>query len=136
MKLTHLLNSLEKVRSSGHGTWTARCPAHEDKHPSLAIRETEGIILMKCHAGCDVYDIVKAVGMEMDDLFPEKQEYHAPIKKPFPASAVLECIARDTIFLEICANDMMKGQVLTEDDRTRMRTCCEHLRAAVAWGFA
>lgn len=38
---------------TGNG-WTARCPAHEDRNPSLSIREgREGRVLVKCFAGCD-----------------------------------------------------------------------------------
>ena len=36
-----LISQLESVRSTGGDRWIARCPAHEDKSPSLAIREVE-----------------------------------------------------------------------------------------------
>lgn len=38
-------------RKAGAG-WTAPCPAHEDSTPSLAIREEDGKVLVRCHAGC------------------------------------------------------------------------------------
>lgn len=39
-------------RTGSH--WMAPCPAHEDKSPSLSIRDTDdGKILVHCHAGCD-----------------------------------------------------------------------------------
>ncbi len=36
-----------------HGSYgTARCPAHDDKNPSLSITDGDGKLLVKCHAGC------------------------------------------------------------------------------------
>jgi putative DNA primase/helicase len=36
------------------GGWTARCPAHDDRTPSLSIRDADdGKVLVRCHAGCD-----------------------------------------------------------------------------------
>jgi putative DNA primase/helicase len=35
-------------------TWMARCPAHDDREPSLSISSRrDGKILVRCHAGCD-----------------------------------------------------------------------------------
>lgn len=40
-------------RKAGGG-WLARCPAHEDRNPSLAIHDADdGKVLVCCHAGCD-----------------------------------------------------------------------------------
>src|SRR5829696_3393046 len=38
-------------RRCGSG-WVARCPAHDDRTPSLSIREKGGKILVHCHTGC------------------------------------------------------------------------------------
>jgi hypothetical protein len=36
------------------GGWMARCPAHEDRNPSLSVHDAdEGKVLVCCHAGCD-----------------------------------------------------------------------------------
>ena len=39
----------------------ARCPAHDDRHPSLSIAERDGKLLLHCFAGCDYHDIVEAL---------------------------------------------------------------------------
>jgi DNA primase len=52
-------------RRCGAG-WTALCPAHEDRNPSLSIHEVGRKILLHCHAGCsqrDVIDALKARGL-------------------------------------------------------------------------
>ena len=50
MRLNDVLQRLKGVKGNG-GQYTALCPAHEDKNPSLAISEKEGKILLHCHAG-------------------------------------------------------------------------------------
>jgi putative DNA primase/helicase len=43
-------------------TWMARCPAHEDREPSLSISAgPDGKVLVHCHAGCDQHDVVAAL---------------------------------------------------------------------------
>jgi hypothetical protein len=77
--LQTLLARLQKVRKVEHG-WTARCPAHRDKHPSLSIRLGEqGQILLKCFAGCSLEAIVEAVGMRVAELFPTPPT--SPVKR-------------------------------------------------------
>jgi hypothetical protein len=52
------MSAAEVVAALG-GHWRggygrARCPAHNDRNPSLSIREAaDGKILIKCHAGCE-----------------------------------------------------------------------------------
>lgn len=72
-----VLRALEKldltwrVASGGRQSWSAQCPAHEDRDPSLSIREaSDGKVLLNCFAGCDVIDVVGALGLSLTDLFP------------------------------------------------------------------
>jgi putative DNA primase/helicase len=42
--------------------WMARCPAHDDRAPSLAIADArDGKVLVRCHAGCDQQDVIAAL---------------------------------------------------------------------------
>ena len=48
-------------RKAGGG-WTARCPAHDDRTPSLSIRDAEdNKVLVRCHAGCDQERVIAAL---------------------------------------------------------------------------
>lgn len=78
-----LLARLDRVIPAGTGRWYARCPAHDDKSPSLSIRETDGKVLLHCFAGCFADDILAAVGVEWRDLYPDKWECAA--KRPIRA---------------------------------------------------
>ena len=42
--------------------WMARCPAHEDREPSLSIDDSKSDkVLVRCHAGCDQRDVIAAL---------------------------------------------------------------------------
>jgi putative DNA primase/helicase len=44
------------------GGWIARCPAHEDRKPSLSIAEAKGgKVLVRCHAGCEQARVIAAL---------------------------------------------------------------------------
>jgi putative DNA primase/helicase len=48
-------------RKVGNG-WLARCPAHDDRQPSLAIAEAkDGKLLVRCHAGCSQREVIAAL---------------------------------------------------------------------------
>jgi hypothetical protein len=55
-----------------HGdAWSARCPAHDDRDPSLSIGiGTDARVLLHCHVGCQAEAIVGALGLAMKDLMP------------------------------------------------------------------
>tara|TARA_R110002096_G_scaffold344921_2_gene537807 strand:- start:41187 stop:43577 length:2391 start_codon:yes stop_codon:yes gene_type:complete len=68
-----VLDALEECGNhatrSGKG-WSARCPAHDDRNPSLSISEgSEGQALVHCHAGCAVDEVMRAIRLEKRDLF-------------------------------------------------------------------
>lgn len=70
--IDHVLERLERVRRKPGG-WTARCPAHPDKNPSLAVGVGEdGRVLLRCMARqCPVPAICEAIGLEIKDLFDD-----------------------------------------------------------------
>ena len=63
-----VLDHFECVRPIAGG-YKARCPAHEDKTPSLSIKKIADHLLIHCHAGCPPEEVVRAAGLKMSDLF-------------------------------------------------------------------
>ncbi|WP_051866254.1 toprim domain-containing protein [Streptosporangium roseum] len=52
---------------------SARCPAHDDRQPSLSVGvKQDGVVVVKCHGGpqCPTEDIVTALGLPMSALWP------------------------------------------------------------------
>ncbi len=74
MNLNDVLRRFPDARQSGAG-WSARCPAHDDRSPSLSIAEgDDGRVLLHCHSGCSPDAVVRAKGMSMSDLMPERTD--------------------------------------------------------------
>lgn len=73
-----ILALVENVRPSGNN-WSCRCPAHDDRQNSLSIGEgRDGRALIFCFAGCDVTDVVDALGLELSDLFDHRWTRNRP----------------------------------------------------------
>lgn len=68
---------LDRAKQLSDGRWIARCPAHQDRMPSLSMSERDGTVLIKCHAGCDTGDILAAIGLRWADLFPDGDAWRA-----------------------------------------------------------
>jgi 5S rRNA maturation endonuclease (ribonuclease M5) len=50
----------------------ARCPAHDDRSPSLSVSSSpEGHALITCHAGCDNEPVLAALKLRTADLFAD-----------------------------------------------------------------
>jgi hypothetical protein len=137
MTVDHLLQQLAGVRSTGKGTWIAQCPAHGDKHPSLAIRELDdGRVLLHCFVGCSAGDVVAVLGMTLSDLFPPRTDgsidhRQRSERRPFPATDALRCIAVEAMLVLISATRLARGATLTEGDRQRLLVAASRIQAAV-----
>ena len=63
-----VLDRLQRLRPTTRG-WSACCPAHPDRTPSLSVAEGETGVLVKCWAGCTVEEIADAMDLRVADLF-------------------------------------------------------------------
>lgn len=128
------LSRLSRVRKTGPENWIACCPAHEDKRPSMTVREVgDGRILCHCFAGCSFEEIIAASGSDISEFFPEKPLYHRAktLRRPFPAADVLECLTREASIVYFAALIMAEGKSLPDVDRQRMNLAASRIREAV-----
>jgi hypothetical protein len=64
-----VLEHFPKHRKAGAQKWSARCPAHDDKNPSLSIGVgMDGRVLIRCQAGCATEDVLAKAGLSWSDL--------------------------------------------------------------------
>jgi hypothetical protein len=123
--IDNALGRLQKVRQRQPGQWSARCPAHNDKGPSLSIRETtEGGVLLHCFAGCATTDVVSAMGLELSDLFPPRfKSKTAPrrIANLLTAGQAIDLLATETTFVSVALTNQQDGKALTPQDIERLR---------------
>lgn len=131
-----LLSRLDKVRSTGESKWIACCPAHDDKSPSLSIREIpDGTLLVKCWAGCGAAEIVAAVGLSLADLFPRQPDspYSAGKRRQWydAAGEAFRALAADVGIIHVAGASVGKGFVLSDADRERVALAVSRVRAAL-----
>lgn len=122
-----MLSRLEGVRSTGQGRWVARCPAHEDRRPSLSIRQTEdGRWLVYCFAGCGGEEIRAALGVDWSAFFPDSirsattddgrrgRRHRQRPAPPIPASDALRLLEAEAFVVEIVAHRLSAGEPVEE----------------------
>lgn len=134
MAVESLLGSLHEARKTGPGRWLARCPAHNDKTPSLAVRELEdGRVLLHCFAGCGAGDVLYALGMDFGVLFPEGgvAARLSKVPKAYNAADVLAAVAYEILVGLHYAKKMVGGSVLGQPDLDRLLKCAARLQKAL-----
>lgn len=129
-----LLSRLEKVKKTGSSRWIACCPAHDDRSPSLAVRELDdGRLLLHCFGGCDVQQIVAAIGLDISDLFPPRETTHQarPERRTFPAADILRCIAFEALVVMTAGAALLDGRPFKRADRDRLALAVGRIQIAV-----
>jgi hypothetical protein len=133
MSATKLLDRLERVKETGHGRWLARCPAHQDKSPSLSIRELDdGRVLLHDFAGCAVSDVLAAVGLTLSDLFPQRLPGHSytPSHSRIPARDLLQIISQETSVVAVIAADIIAKKNISNNDWQRLALAASRIGKA------
>lgn len=129
--MDNILPHLDKVKKSGKG-YQARCPAHEDKGPSLSLREgDDGRVLLHCHAGCSTPSVLAAIGLSMSDLFPPSNTPRRPPPAPGVSRRELHAAAdfeRTILFILRC--DATRGRPISQTDMRRGQIARQRLALA------
>lgn len=144
-KANTLLERLNDVKQTGPGKWLACCPAHDDRHASLAIKlADDDSILIHDFAGCAVEDILASIGLTFNDLFPDRtaREYDPtkPHSKPprFSASELLKTALFEATILRVAIGQMLSGKPIDDADLVRVKlaiTALDTINMEVGRGF-
>lgn len=104
-----LLQRLDGVRQVGDDRWIAKCPSHEDRSPSLSVRDIGDRALVHCFAGCDASEILKAAGLRLGDLFERPLSHRLPPgQSRIPAADLLQLIDREATVVAVIAADFLE----------------------------
>lgn len=130
-----LLPRLEGAKKTGDRKWVARCPAHDDRRPSLSIREADdGRLLLHCWSGCGGIAVIRAAGLRDADLFPRSNENRRPLRpreRWIPREAVT-ALAHELLAAVIIIADAQGGAPIPTRDLERLAQITGRLRAAAA----
>ncbi len=133
MSVTVLLDRLQGVRPTGPGTWRARCPAHESKSLTLSVREgDQGRALVHCFAGCDIAEVVAAVGLTISDLFAERLREHRypPDRARMPAAEALALLDHEVLVASMILRDILAEKRADADQWQRLNVASTRISAA------
>ena len=115
------------LRLNGPDRGRSCCPVCGERNAStLSIGVTAGgAVLLKCwKLGCDVESICAAMGLEVSELFPERESHGAPLQRRrlLTAGQALELLHSEAQLIALCGSHIAHGVELTEHDRDRCLT--------------
>jgi DNA primase len=132
-KLQELLSRLDGVRRTGEDSYVAKCSAHADRSPSLAIKlGRDGRTLIHCFAGCEPLDILDSIGLTLNDLFAEPLIHNKPLtseQEQRRAKQEAHKIWKASTYLEIVTNALKKGEALTDQEIAKARKAKSYLQS-------
>lgn len=132
MDVNELLARLSGVRANGQDRWSAKCPAHPDRSPSLAVRSLgDGRILLHCFAGCGTDAVLGALGLEMGALFPTRLGDFPRVSMPFSPMDALRALAFESSVVALCAADVAEGKTLSAQDSERVLIAAGRIATAL-----
>lgn len=138
MSAAVILDRLERVRQTAPGRWLARCPAHDDRSPSLSVRELDdGRILVHDFGGCDTGNILAALGLDMAALFPQNLpanrsgKGYSPSRSRIPARDLLEIVSEEVAVVAVIAADFLNRRSIAARDWQRLATAASRIGSAV-----
>jgi hypothetical protein len=113
-----------RVRPNGTDRWRACCPGHAGSNPSaLSIGVgAEGQVLLRCWHGCEVDQVVGAMGLELADLFPPRDSSAGrPTRRRLLTNGqALDLLESEMTLAVVCAADLARGEPLDEAMRDRL----------------
>ena len=129
-----LLERVDCVKRTGEGRWIAKCPAHDDKTPSLSIREVDDRVLLHCWSGCSAAAITAAAGLRLADLFERPLPSAGPLQKHerFGWRDAWRCLWHEALIAALVASDAARGQPLSQEDAARAALAAERLGEAAS----
>lgn len=131
----NLLNKLDKVKKTGRDSYRACCPGHQGTNPTaLSITQVDdGRILMNCHRGCSIDEILGSIGMDINDLFPDGAvaNHAGKVKQAFNPKDVLAAMREEAMIIYLYGNSVINNEPIIEDRRKRALLAIERIRTSM-----
>ena len=133
-----LLPRLVDVKQHGN-RWTATCPnGHEHKGGLSVAVGGDGRLMLHCFKGCDAEQVLRAVGLRLADLFPERLVPQTSEQRRAMRQAAIQAnwvaargvLTREATICEIATQTILRGDTLSEDDIARVRLAAQRIHDA------
>lgn len=137
--VSFLLARLERVRQYAT-CWRTDCPCVHTSHGTLSVKVgDDGRLLLHCFAACEVQEIVRALGLEVADLFPQREK--VDLSPPSRARrrelvemgqrrAALSVLCTEAAVIEVAGTMIERGDVLPAAELECVRIAAYRIHAA------
>ena len=136
MNIDALLCRLDGAKETGHGKYVARCPAHDDRSPSLAIKDGgDGRVLVHCFAGCETEDVLSAIGMTFSDVMPERigtEHSYRPVHNRISPRDALATLDHESLVVAIIGADILEHKQVDEPTWDRLGAAVQRINSTRA----
>ena len=136
MTIETLIFRLDGVKETGPGKYLSRCPSHDDRSPSLAIKEEgDGRILLHCFAGCETENVLAAIGLTFTDIMPARlgsDHSYKPVRNRISAREVISMLDHESLVVALIGADFLKRESLDEPTWQRLATAVNRINSARA----
>ena len=132
MSIDTLISRLDGVKKTGANRYLARCPAHDDRSPSLSVAEgDDGRTLIHCFAGCPPLDILNAVGMKFSDIMPERLgDVSGPVRSRISPREALEALDHEALVVAVIASDIQERRDIDKPTWARLSLAVQRINDA------
>ena len=130
-----LLELLQGVKETAPGRYIARCPAHDDRSPSLAIKDgDDGRVLIHCFAGCEPQSVLDAIGLTFSDIMPERLAEHSykPVRNRINPRDALATLDHESLVVAIIGADFLEHKEIDEDTWDRLGAAVQRINTTRA----
>jgi hypothetical protein len=131
--VARVLDRLERVKRTGTGRWVACSPAHKDRSPSLSVRALEdGRVLIHDFGGCEVEQVLSALGLTLSDLFEKPLGHSFPQShSSIPARDVLVALDHEIQVTVLILGDIVATRRASKDQVERLAQAAARVSGAL-----
>ena len=132
----NLIARLDGIRETGAGQWIARCPAHDDRSPSLSIKQVDDRVLIHCFAGCEVGDVMASIGLTLADLYDRPLAHHkAPLSayqrhRHGQAAEAIRAVQDEMGVIAVLTEQVVSGFALDPAELERLKLAMQRVENA------
>ncbi len=136
MSIDTLISRLDGVKQTGNGRYLASCPAHDDRSPSLAIKDgDDGRVLVHCFAGCETEDVLSAIALTFADVMPERigQDHaYKPVRNRISPRDALETLDHESLVVAIIGADFLEHKEIDGETWNRLGAAVQRINTTRA----
>ena len=133
-----VLSRLANPKPNGQDRWRSLCPHCGGTNASalsIGVGQNDAV-LITCFKGCDVIEVVGAIGLQLSDLFPRVDtpgggSSSLKPRKMMSLRQAVDLIEFECVLVWTAAFNLANGHALTTDDLERLAIAGQRIQATI-----